>query len=764
MKIYYSLLLLLLTSFTLSAQKGIVRGNVYDKETGDPIIYGTVQLSGTTMGGNTDINGFFTIADVPAGNYTLQASYIGYDSTAVDIKVANNAIVYKSLYITEAATTLGTVNVSASREQARSDVQVSKVTVTPKQIRSLPSTGGEADIAQYLPVLPGIIVTGDQGGQLYIRGGSPIQNKILLDGMTIYNPFHSIGFFSVFETEAIKSVDVLTGGFNAEYGGRISAIVDIKTREGNRKKYGGVVSSSPFLSKVLLEGPLKKLKESGGGSSSFLLTAKHSYLDETSKVLYQYEPIDTLGLPYGFTDLYGKLSFQSENGSKFNLFGFNFNDRVNFVDVANLGWTTTGAGTNFTLVPPASNVVLNGTIAFSRYDIELDEGDGNPRTSGITDYSANLNFTYFGNKNQVDYGFRFTGINTDFRFRNFLGVTINQEDFTTELAGYLKYKQTIGKLILQPSIRLQFYASQSDVSIEPRLGAKYNATDFLRFKLAAGIYSQNLVSSVNERDVVNLFVGFLSGPEETIFNPGTRTPTDDRLQKSAHAILGAEIDLSSQITANVEGYYKDFRQLINLNRNKLGEQDPNFATENGEAYGVDFSLKYENRDLYLWATYSLGYVNRFDGEQTYPTIFDRRHNINLLGTYTFGEDKTWEASLRWNFGTGFPFTQTQSFHTLYNYLNGIDTNVLTGNPDEPSEGGLGILYSETRNGGRLPTYHRMDASVKKRIEFTKSLNLELTASITNIYNRQNIFFFDRVDYDRVDQLPILPSLAAKLSF
>lgn len=765
MKIFYSFLFLLLTSIVVHAQEGIVRGNVYDKETGDPIIYGTVQLVGTTMGANTDINGFFTIADVPAGDYQLQASYIGYDSTAVVIKVTNNSIVYKSLYITEAATTLGTVQVSAQKAAARADVQVSKVTVTPKQIRSLPSTGGEADIAQYLPVLPGIIVTGDQGGQLYIRGGSPIQNKILLDGMTIYNPFHSIGFFSVFETEAIKSVDVLTGGFNAEYGGRISAIVDIKTREGNRKRYGGVVSASPFQSKVLLEGPMKKLAEDGkGGSSSFLLTAKHSYLEQTSKAIYQYEPIDSSGLPYGFTDLYGKMSFLSENGSKVNFFGFNFNDRVNFEGIADLGWKTTGAGTNFTLVPPASNVVLNGTLAFSRYDIELDEGDGNPRTSGITDYSANLNFTYFGNNNQVNYGFRFTGINTDFRFRNFLGVTISQEDFTTELAGYLKYKHTIGRLILQPSLRVQFYASQSQISVEPRLGAKFNATDFLRFKLAGGLYSQNLVSSVNERDIVNLFVGFLSGPEETIFEPGTRNPTEDRLQKSTHGIFGVEVDLTPQITANVEGYYKDFRQLINLNRSKLSEQDPNFATETGDAYGVDFSLKYENRDLYLWGTYSLGYVNRFDGEQTYPTVFDRRHNVNLLGTYTFGEDKSWETSLRWNFGTGFPFTQTQAFYTLYNYQNGIDTDVLGGNPDTPAEGGLGILFADDRNGGRLPTYHRMDASVKKRIDFSKYVNLEIVASVTNVYNRPNIFFFDRVEYERVNQLPILPSLSFKLSF
>lgn len=755
----FNLLLLLCCFVTaLVAQEGIVRGNILDEDSGEPIIFGNVRIDGTDLGGTTDFDGFFSIAKVPRGTYVLVATYVGYDSIAIDVKVTAGGIVYKKILMASSGIDLGVVNISASRERAKSDVQVSKVIVTPKQIRALPSMGGEADIAQYLPVLPGVIVTGDQGGQLYIRGGSPIQNKILLDGMTIYNPFHSIGFFSVFETEAIRSVDVLTGGFNAEYGGRISAIVDIKTREGNQKRFGGVVSANPFQSKVLLEGPIKKLSEGSGGSSSFLLTAKHSYINETQPTLYNYAPIDSTGLPYNFTDIYGKVSFATDNGSKLNLFGFNFRDKVNFQNVADLNWLTTGGGANFTLVPPSSNLIIGGTLAFSNYNIELKEADESPRRSGILSYSAKLNFTYFGNNNEVQYGFNFTGLNTDFTFRNFLGITIDQKDFTTELAGYLKYKQKWGNLILEPSVRLQYYASQSDMEIEPRLGVKYNATDFLRFKLAGGLYSQNLVSSVNERDVVNLFVGFLSGPEQTIFQPGTREPAPHRLQKSAHAIVGMELDFTSNLTLNVEPYYKRFNQLISVNRNKQSQQDPDFSTETGDAYGIDFSLKYENNDLYLWGTYSLGYVNRDDGEQEYPTIFDRRHNVNFLGTYTFGTEKTWEASVRWNFGTGFPFTLTQGFYTNFNFQDGIDTDVLTGNPD------LGIIYSEDRNSGRLPTYHRLDASLKRTFKFTKYTNLEVALSVTNIYNRENIFFFDRVRYERVNQLPILPSLGVKFSF
>jgi hypothetical protein len=758
----------------LSAQTGTVRGNIYDKGTGDPIMFGNIRLEGTSIGNTTDINGFFTLADIPVGKYKLVASYIGYDSLSVDINIEANKIDYQSIYLTEKTIDLDVVNVSGRREQARSDVQVSKISVTPKEIRSLPATGGEADIAQYLPVLPGIIVSGDQGGQLYIRGGSPIQNKILLDGMTIYNPFHSIGFFSVFETETIRSVDVLTGGFNAEHGGRVSAVVDIKTREGNKKRFSGLVSASPFQAKALFEGPISKLSEEGGGSTSFLFTAKHSYLDQTSKVLYDYASdttffsfaagdtsladIGEIGLPYRYTDLYGKVSFVGSNGSKLNLFGFNFVDRFDFAGLTTLGWDSWGIGANFSLIPTRSNIIMDGTASLSDYEVMLEEGDGNPRLSSINTYSVLLNFNYFGSDSQINYGVEFNGFNTNFEFRNLFGVTIQQESFTTELAGYFKYKYTIGDLILEPGIRLQYYASQTDMSVEPRFGLKYNATDFLRFKAAGGLYSQNLISTVNEQDIVNFFVGFLAGPEEKLQKPGSTEAADDRIQKAMHGVAGVEVDIMQNLTLNVEGYYKGFTQLIQINRNKRDGQDPDFVTETGEAYGVDFSLRYETPRTYFWATYSLAYVNRDDGEQVYPTIFDRRHNINLLGTYAMGKDKSWEASVRWNMGSGFPFTTTNGFYQNNLFQDLLQTDPLTGNNP------IGTILSSDRNDGRLSFYHRLDISLKKTIDFSKYAGMEIIASVTNVYNRENIFYVDRVTNNRVNQLPILPSLGVTFQF
>jgi len=749
---------LLIISGNIIGQTGVLRGHVYDESTGEPILYGNVLLDDGTTGTTTDLNGFFTFPSLSVGTHTITATYIGYESVTIEVQITKNGIAYEKIFLPEGGIQLGTVDISAKREQARSEVKISKLQVSKKDIELLPSTGGDADIIQYLQVLPGIITTGDQGGQIFIRGGSPVQNKILLDGLTIYNPFHSIGFYSVFETELIKNVDVLTGGFGAEHGGRISAVIDITTREGNKKNLGGQISASPFMVKGLIEGPLLKLKDDGG-AASFVLTTKRSIIDETSKSLYNYAAQnDSIGLPFNFTDTYGKLSFVTSTGSRFNLFGFNFTDGYNDPSIADISWSTSGGGMNFTLLPSTSNLMLNGIIGFSDYNTDLIEGTNDMRSSRIREYLLGLDFTFFGLNNEVNYGLEVKSIRTEFDFLNPFNQRLQQFQNTTELSAFLKFRQVIGNLVLEPSVRYQFYASLGQGSVEPRLGLKYNISESLRFKLAAGLYSQNLISTSNERDVINLFTGFLSGPEEQLLALDGSL-ADSKIQKSRHAIVGFEIDVAKGLELNVEGYVKDFPQLIIVNRNKLTAQDPNYSTETGEAYGIDFSLKYNLKKWSLWSTYSLGKVSRDDGEQVYPTVFDRRHNVNFLASYTFDDDGDWKASARWNMGSGFPFTLTQGFYGNQSFADGIDTDYLTQNPDE-----IGIIYADDRNSGRLPYFHRLDFSMTYVHHFSDRLNAEIVGSLTNVYDRPNIFYFDRLKYDRVNQLPILPSAAIRFNF
>jgi len=328
------------------AQNGTIRGFVYEKETGEPVIFTNVYFDGTTIGAATDVNGYFAISQIEPGNYNLMVTYLGYDTLKMPVNIRPNEIITKKLFLEKGSYTLEQIQISAERQEARTETKTSVIKLTPKQIDKIPSMGGKPDLAQYLQVLPGVVFTGDQGGQLYIRGGSPIQNKVLLDGMIIYNPFHSIGLFSVFDTDIMRNADVYTGGFGAEYGGRISSVMDITTRDGNKTRMAGKVGASTFGASLMLEGPIVKMKENSKGSSSFIFSAKNSYLEQTSKTFYDY--IDTAGLPFNYNDLYGKVSLMAANGSKVNFFGFSFNDRVNnYKSLSDFKWNSFGGGTNF---------------------------------------------------------------------------------------------------------------------------------------------------------------------------------------------------------------------------------------------------------------------------------------------------------------------------------------------------------------------------------------------------------------------------------
>jgi hypothetical protein len=767
-----SISLLILSSFTaFSQQVGSIKGIIYEDSSGDPAMFTNVYLKGTTIGASTDINGYYSITKIPVGNYTLMVTSLGFDTIAEPIEIKAGQTLSKNLSLKESNVQLDEFEVSAEREEARTEVKMSVNKITPKEIKVLPSIGGEPDLAQYLQVLPGVVFTGDQGGQLYIRGGAPVQNKVLLDGMIVYQAFHSIGLFSVFDTDIIRNADVYTGGFGAQYGGRISSIMDITTTDGNKKRHSGKISVNPFGSRAMLQGPIKKAVNPDDASITYVLSAKTSYLEETSKLLYTY--IDEEGLPFNFTDLYGKVSFNSGGGSKFSLFGFNFSDRVNYQALSNMNWDSWGAGGSFVLVPDGSDVLISGNLGYSEYMINMrEDGTSAERFSSINSFNTNLNFKYFIKENELNYGIEIAGFNTDFSFVNAVNRTISQKSSTTELAGYVTYRIVAGLFVIEPGFRAQHFASLSTFSPEPRIGVKYNVNETFRLKGAAGMYAQNLISAISDRDVVNLFQGFLSGPDNLqrrLTNPdGSTRDITHALQKANHYILGFEYDFTNKLNLNVEGYIKDFTQLTNLNRNKIFEDNPanfdkpevfrkDFIIETGAAMGIDFALKYASKKTYLWFVYSLGKIDRWDGVIEYHPIFDRRHNVNVVGSQKFGKEKDWEFNVRWNYGSGFPFTQTAGYYEQFNFTDGINTDYTSANGD------LGILYGGLFE-GRLPDYHRLDITIKKTFEISKNSKIEVNAGATNIYNRRNIFYFDRVRFDRVDQLPFLPSIGFNWTF
>jgi hypothetical protein len=755
----------LVSTFQIFAQVGSIRGFVYEESSGEPAMFSNVVLDGTKIGTVTDANGFFNLSQVPVGTYTINVSYIGFDAISSSVEVISNKINNEKFYLKESSIQLNTIQLSAERQEAKTSVNTSVVKLTSKSLKKLPSIGGEPDIAQFLQVIPGVVFTGDQGGQLYIRGGAPIHNAVLLDGMILYNAFHSIGLFSVFDTDVIKTADVYTGGFSAEYGGRISSVVDIKTRDGNKKRLTGKVAASTFGAKLLLEGPLFKQKENGAGSS-FILSAKTSYIDQTSQSIYSY--IGDEGLPYSFLDIYGKVSFSGSNGSKINLFGFNYGDDVAYSSLTNFNWKSTGFGSNFVLIPSGSTMLVEGNFAYSNYKTEQSNPSTRPKKSAIGGFNMGLDFTSFlSGDNQMKYGLEVLGFSNSLSFFNPSNIELAHNDNTTEFAVFAKYKHVGTRLLFEPSIRYHSYTSLGESSLEPRFGLKYNITERLRLKSSAGLFSQNLVAVTTGREVVNLFQGFISSTTNLPANLNGEERTS-YLQKAKHLIVGLELDLNEKWTVNIEGYVKDFGQLINLNRNKIYEDDTqndaiadelkkDFVVESGLARGIDFLIKYNDQTTSLWMVYSLGKVTKTDAFETYAPHFDRRHNFNIVASRIFGEDKSWTFDMRWNYGSGFPFTETQGYYENINFEDGINTDITQSNGD------LGIYYADY-NRGQMPDYHRLDVSIKKKITFSKNSIMETTLGISNLYDRANIFYYDQLTDSRINQLPFMPSIGANWQF
>ncbi len=775
------LLFVLIKAPLIAQNNASIKGFVYDKKTGEPIPFSSVYLKGTTHGANTDLNGFFNINRIPAGDYLLMVTNLEYDTLQEKVSVSASVIINKKLYVNKGGIKLQEVEVTTKSTEKIENTNVSIQKIDPIIINKLPSVG-EPDIAQYLQVLPGVVFTGDQGGQLYIRGGLPVQNKVLLDGLVVYNPFHSIGLFSVFDTEIMKNASVYSAGFGSEYGGRTSSIMDVTTRDGNKKYASGKVSASLFGAKAVIEGPFVKLKENGNTSASYIFSAKHSYLPQTSKIFYPYANAN--GLPFYYTDLFGKASINTTGGSKISVFGFNFTDKVDYSNIASFAWQNMGVGTNFVLVPNASNILIEGVFAYSKYHIDYKNPslESDSKSSDVSSVNTGFNFVKFFGMQELKYGFEGIITTTSYDVKNPYYAVINLSRSTTDVAAYVKHKfiDKDRKVIFEPGFRLQYYATLGYVSPEPRAALKINFTKKIRFKGAAGLYSQTLMSANSDRDIVNLFYGFINAPESQdlsnkyIDKNGNAQTVNSSIQKASHLVSGVELDLFKHFELDLEVYQKFFNQIININRDKIyddnttnaaraDEYKKNFVVEQGRARGFDVVMKYDRKRFYFWAVYSLTYNDRWVGNNatgtvsSYPPNFDRRHNINLVSSYNFGKKKNWEINFRWNFGTGFPFTQTQGYINQLNPAGNMNYNFSTAN------GNLNYIPA-TLNGGRLPDYHRLDFGLKYKYLISEKSTMEINFGATNLYNRANIFYVDRFTFKRINQLPFMPNVNMNISF
>jgi hypothetical protein len=373
-------------------------------------------------------------------------------------------------------------------------------------------------------------------------------------------------------------------------------------------------------------------------------------------------------------------------------------------------------------------------------------------------------------------------LNTDYEIQNPNFSAIQEQRSTANIGAYFKFRWILldKHLVIEPGIRTQYYATLGIFSPEPRVGMKYNITNTFRMKAAGGLYSQSLFSANSDRDVVNLFYGYIHGPDSDQFpnvyldKNGNKKQTNSSVQKAWHAVAGVEYDFLKFFEINVEGYYKFFNTIINVNRDKLYDDNQinqnipdNFKkvyiVEQGDAMGADFTLKYESKKVYVWIVYSYMKTNRWQGNATtgevfqYPPIFDRRHNFNVVASYNFGNKKQYEINVRWNFGSPYPFTPTQGFYPNILFNNNINFNYVNSNAN------LGFIPG-ILNSSRLIDYHRLDIGFRYFYSFTSKTKLEINCGATNIYNRKNIFYVDRFTFDVIYQLPVMPYVTMGLVF
>jgi hypothetical protein len=584
---------------------------------------------------------------------------------------------------------------------------------------------------------------------------------VLLDGMTIINPFHSIGFMSVFDTEILQSVDVYSAAYNAQYGGRVSSIMDIRTRTGNRTDFKGTASLSNVGYGLLLEGPIKPMTDSTIGSISYILSTKGSLLRATAPVLYPW--IDSTGLPYRYNDFYGKISFMEKNGNQFDIYGIHYSDLVSHTNAVSNRWTTTGGGFGFVVSPPQSNFLFINRIAMSRYAAEFSDPSSTPRNTIYDNLDMTIKGIHTLEHFELVWAAEFTAIHTLYDYIRYDEMHVTDDLYNSDAIILVQTKFLTPKWIVEPGLHLRLYSGIFTLYPE----ARYNITDNLSLNLAGGLYSQNLSSTASEQDVVTEFQGYYTGIEkiqsyyrgERIFKP---------TQQAWHAVAGLSWFDKNNLKLSVETYVKDFYRLINSNPHQIYDflgYNPlvpeylscGFVYEQGWAYGVDFLLDYSTSGYNIWCAYSFAYVTREDEYTRYVPHFDRRHNLNLLGGYRFGKHNDWTARMRWQIGSGFPFTQNSGFFEEIVLEDG--TFIL----DPGLNGELSILYGPV-NQGRLPAYHRLDISVNRIWKMKGDREIEFGASILNVYNRKNVFYYNRLTQTRINQLPFLPTFGMIYKF
>lgn len=717
---------------------GTLRGIVVDSTNGEVLAFSNVVLKEIKRGASTDVHGYFMIPSIPANKtYTLLVSYVGYRSKEIRVYIAPNKITDVKIELSPTAVEMRAVEKVGQRiiESNATDIGLQRISI--KDLESIPK-GVETDVFRSIQSLPGVQSTGDVSARYYVRGSASNENLVLLDGVTLYNPFHALGIFSVIDPDLINNVEFYKGGFTAEYGGRLSSVLNVITKDGNKNNFAASATSSFITGKALIEGPIPY--------GSFIIAGRKSY--DTS-ILRKF--LNNKNVPINFYDTGFKLNYSNPNfikGSKFIIHGFASGDKLNSDDPKqeDIDWSNKMFGLTWFRVTD-SPLFYEMQFSWSYFDGNVNPklSSVKPKSNTVNDISLNMHFNYiYDSKNELDVGLDLKDIDTKLLLKNLVGATSDIGSHGTRLTVFGKFKLLqndnfgldIGTRLNLTNLSL----SPNDIPFEPRISATYRLFPWLALKGAWGIYTQEMTTLSDENEVISLFEPWIISPP---YLP---------VASAIHYTIGTKANIFRYFTADVQGYYKVLHNIPTVNDNKFDDSDPDLLPASGESYGWEFMLNYNNEPISLTASYSLGWAYKHLNGWTYYPRYDTRNAVNLIGVVNLGSG--WQFSAMWIYNSGRPFTQSLGYYDKF-YFGDLN------NPGSLLESYEPYSILSDKDLGRLPEYHRLDVSLTKKF-ILSWIKIDMDVSILNVYNRKNIFYFDRSTGKRINMLPFLPTATLKV--
>jgi len=741
--------LLCLAVCKASAQnKYTLSGTITDAQTGESLIGASVKTGGEAPAGIvTNDYGFYSLT-LPEGEYTLQISYVGYKTVEVNLNLQHNVTVNRQLNPSNELSEVVVTGKVQSRSTNITGAQMGVNKLDVSQINNIPVLLGEKDVLKTIQLLPGVKTTGDAYTGFYVRGGGTDQNLILLDGAPVYNATHLFGFFSIFNADAIKEVDLYKGGMPASYGGRLSSVLDIRMDDGNKNDYGFEGGIGLIASRIKAEGPLVK------GKSSFMVSARRTYADAFLKLSGD---SSLKGSSLYFYDLNIKLNYQLSQNNTLYLSAYYGKDNIGLKDNFASDWGNAIASLRWNHIY-SSKLFGNTSFNYSNYQYSIHNLTDNNLfnvASQIRDFSAKEDFNWFlGNNNKLGFGAVFTRHsilpgNIVASPNSVYNSTNIEARYANEAAAYLMDDMKLGsRLNVVYGIRLDrfemvgpgnfsiynaggntintvFYAKgdavATYVNAEPRLSANFTLNSKTAIKFSYNHNTQNIHLLSNSTAALPTDLYVLSSNN---IKPGVA----DQLSLGWYRNAG-----NNMFEFSAEAYYKWLQNQIDYKNNAQLVANQNVESQLlygvGRAYGLELYLKKNYGRVTGWLGYTLSRVeDRFDGVNNgnyFPARQDRLHDLSAVGIFKWSKRVTLSASFV--YGTG---------------------NAITFPDGKYSIGGVTTYYYQQRNGYRMPADHRLDLGVTWDGKPHKNYRSGWTFGIYNVYNHKNpysIIFRDSKD-------------------